>query len=395
MNNDGIARSATLGSVANAARVMKAFTPTEREWGVTDLARRLGIAKSTAHRLLATLTDEGLLEQDPATGRYRLGLVVFDLAAAAQSVDLHEAVLSPMTELRNRTGETVQVAVLDGREVVYVERLDSPNTLRLFLEVGRRNSAHRTGCGKALLAFLTPDQLDRTLRNWKLTAEDASTRSPTSTRCARTSPKHAGAGLRRQSPGVRGRCDLGRGADPRRHGSVGGSDQRRRPRRPARAARAATRTGDRRVGGTDLATARLPGLDRRRLTCAFRSGRSPTCPTIDASRSATGGWSWCVWATSCAPSRTAASTRTRCSTGGIVRNGVLSCPLHFWRYRIDDGSLIGSKRSLPRFPIDVVDGEAFVLLPDPPSPGTLRERLLDRARTYDRDATWQAEQHDG
>ena len=68
---------------------LKAFTPTEREWGVTDLARRLGIAKSTAHRLLATLTDEGLLEQDPATGRYRLGLVVFDLAAAAQSVDLH------------------------------------------------------------------------------------------------------------------------------------------------------------------------------------------------------------------------------------------------------------------------------------------------------------------
>ena len=142
VNNDGISRSATLGSVANAARVLKAFTPNEREWGVTDLARRLGIAKSTAHRLLATLTDEGLLEQDPTTGRYRLGLIVFDLAAAAQSVDLHEAVLSPMTDLRNRTGETVQVAVLDGREVVYVERLDSPNTLRLFLEVGRRNSAH-------------------------------------------------------------------------------------------------------------------------------------------------------------------------------------------------------------------------------------------------------------
>lgn len=171
VNNDGISRSATLGSVANAARVLKSFTPNEREWGVTDLARRLGIAKSTAHRLLATLTDEGLLEQDPTTGRYRLGLLVFDMAAAAQSVDLHEAVLPPMTDLRNRTGETVQVAVLDGREVVYVERLDSPNTLRLFLEVGRRNSAHSTGCGKALLAFLPVDQLERTLRNWKLGAK--------------------------------------------------------------------------------------------------------------------------------------------------------------------------------------------------------------------------------
>ncbi len=175
MNNDGISRSATLGSVSNAARVLKAFTPAEREWGVTDLARRMSIAKSTAHRLLATLTDEGLLEQDPLTGRYRLGLVVFDMAAAAQSIDLHEAVLTPMTELRNRTGETVQVAVLDGREVVYVERLDSPNTLRLFIEVGRRNAAHSTGCGKALLAFLPPDQLERTLRGWKLEAKTAHT----------------------------------------------------------------------------------------------------------------------------------------------------------------------------------------------------------------------------
>jgi DNA-binding IclR family transcriptional regulator len=171
VNKDGVARSATLGSVANAARVLKAFTYNEREWGVTDLARRLGVAKSTAHRLLATLTDEGLLEQDVDTGRYRLGLAVFDMAAAAQSLDLHEAVLSPMTELRNRSGETVQVAVLDGREVVYVERLDSPNTLRLFLEVGRRNSAHSTGCGKALLAFCPHDQLERTLKGWQLTAK--------------------------------------------------------------------------------------------------------------------------------------------------------------------------------------------------------------------------------
>jgi IclR family acetate operon transcriptional repressor len=59
------------------------------------------------------------------------------------------------------------VAVLDGREVVYVERLDSPNTLRLFMEVGRRNAAHSTGCGKALLAFSPTDQIERVLAGWK------------------------------------------------------------------------------------------------------------------------------------------------------------------------------------------------------------------------------------
>lgn len=168
MKKDAVSRSATLGSVANAARVLKSFTANDREWGVSDLARHLDIAKSTAHRLLATLTDEGLLEQDIESGRYRLGLAIFDLAAAVQSFDLHEAVLTPMTDLRNRTGETVQVAVLDGREVVYVERMDSQHTLRMFLEVGRRNWAHCTGCGKALLAFLPPDQLDEALKGWKL-----------------------------------------------------------------------------------------------------------------------------------------------------------------------------------------------------------------------------------
>jgi IclR family transcriptional regulator, KDG regulon repressor len=133
------------------------------------MARHLNIGKSTAHRLLATMTEERILEQDPETGRYRLGLAVFDLAGAvATRYDLHEAVLTPMTELRQRSGETVQVAVLDGREVVYIERLDSPTTSRMFLGVGRRNHAHCTATGKALLAFLPEKQLEKTLKNWDL-----------------------------------------------------------------------------------------------------------------------------------------------------------------------------------------------------------------------------------
>jgi apoptosis-inducing factor 3 len=81
--------------------------------------------------------------------------------------------------------------------------------------------------------------------------------------------------------------------------------------------------------------------------------------------------------------------------GGVVRNGVLSCPLHFWRYRVADGSLIGSKRSLPRFPIDVVNGEAFVLVPDDEPELPLRQRLLERARDYDRDEAWRNERENG
>jgi nitrite reductase/ring-hydroxylating ferredoxin subunit len=77
--------------------------------------------------------------------------------------------------------------------------------------------------------------------------------------------------------------------------------------------------------------------------------------------------------------------------GGIVRDGVLSCPLHFWRYRADSGQLIGTRRALERFAVEVVDGQAFVDLPDPPPPMPLREQLLQRARGYDRDAAWRAD----
>lgn len=158
-----------LGSVKNAARTLKAFSAQHPTWGVAELAEHLSLSTSTTHRLLSTLADEGVLEQDPETSRYRLGLSVFDLAAAMpKQRTLHEAVLVSMTELRSRTGETVQVAVLDGRDVVYVERLDSPSTVEVFTQVGRRNSAHRTSTGKALLAHIPSNHRDRLLKGWVL-----------------------------------------------------------------------------------------------------------------------------------------------------------------------------------------------------------------------------------
>jgi IclR family acetate operon transcriptional repressor len=161
-----------LSSVRNAARLMKQFSTRDRELGVSELARRLGLGKSTVHRLLVTLTSEHLLEQDSLTGKYRLGLAMHDLGAAVTThLDLHEAVIPPLEQLRSVTQETCQVAVLDGNEVVYVERLDSPQTLRLFLEVGRRNAAHSTSTGKCLLAFLSEPELDAVLDGWELEAK--------------------------------------------------------------------------------------------------------------------------------------------------------------------------------------------------------------------------------
>jgi len=159
----------TLSSVRNAARLLKEFSHGSREIGVTELSRRLGIGKSTAHRLLSTLAEERLLEQDPDTGAYRLGLAMYELGASvSMHTDLHNACIPVIDQLAAATRETVQIAVLDGREVVYVERRDSPQTLRLFGRVGHRNDAHCTSNGKLLLAFLPPARLDALLDGWIL-----------------------------------------------------------------------------------------------------------------------------------------------------------------------------------------------------------------------------------
>jgi nitrite reductase/ring-hydroxylating ferredoxin subunit len=69
--------------------------------------------------------------------------------------------------------------------------------------------------------------------------------------------------------------------------------------------------------------------------------------------------------------------------GGTVRNGVLICPAHFWRYRLPVGRHIGTGAQLPTYPVEIVDGEAWVDVPDPEPPKSMRERLLEHARTWE------------
>lgn len=152
-----------LSSVRAAARLLSSFSATERELGVSELARRLGLSKSTVHRLLTTLAAEHLIELNPRTGRYRLGIKMYELGTVVSShVELHEAVAMYIDDLRAQTGETVHVGVLDGGEVVYIERRESLRTLRHMMDfVGHRNHAHCTACGKVLLAALPESELDR------------------------------------------------------------------------------------------------------------------------------------------------------------------------------------------------------------------------------------------
>lgn len=150
-------------SVTTALRLLKAFGPAERSLGVSDLARRLGIAKSTAHRLLNLLAAEGFARRTP-DGRYGLGFALWDLGSrVVAGLDLRQIAHPTLERLRNQTQETVHLAIFDAGEVVYIDRMESAATLQLFRRVGYRMPAHATSSGKAILAFSPPQVVEEVL----------------------------------------------------------------------------------------------------------------------------------------------------------------------------------------------------------------------------------------
>jgi IclR family transcriptional regulator, KDG regulon repressor len=159
------ARSRTrLSSVANSLRLIKAFSDDHYEIGISDLAKQLGLAKSTVHRLALTLFEQGMLEQNVGDGKYRLGLALFELGTLVRRKIDFPAVARPFLKmLMEKTGETMHLAVLDHDSVLYIYTHESRQAIRMSSGVGTRAPVHCTAVGKALLAFQPEDAIERIL----------------------------------------------------------------------------------------------------------------------------------------------------------------------------------------------------------------------------------------
>lgn len=143
--------------------LLAAFDAEHPGLALTELARRSGLPLSTAHRLVGELAGWGALERGD-DGRYRIGLRLWEIGALApRSVGLREAALPFLTDLQEVTGENVQLAVLDGTEVVYVERLSGRRAVNVITRVGGRLPLHATGVGLVLLAHAPPELQERVL----------------------------------------------------------------------------------------------------------------------------------------------------------------------------------------------------------------------------------------
>jgi IclR family acetate operon transcriptional repressor len=149
-------------AVARAFALLEQLAGQE-EAGLADLARRVDLHPSTAHRLLASLIDCGYASQSRITGRYRLSRKVMQLATGSRALDAHlRTVARPHLEaIRTEVGETTNLVALEGMSAVYLEQAESRRAVRLFAEPGRRVPAHASGAGKAMLAFLDAAVLER------------------------------------------------------------------------------------------------------------------------------------------------------------------------------------------------------------------------------------------
>jgi IclR family acetate operon transcriptional repressor len=144
-------------------QILDLFTPDAPIWGVSEIARRMGLPKSNVSRLIADLRAEGFVVRDDDR-RYRLGMHMYGVGLASiRGSDVYPSCLPALIELRRQTRTSAHLAVLDGIDVIHLERLRSD---RMFEFIGGRtlrSPVHATCTGKLLLAFASEATLDRAI----------------------------------------------------------------------------------------------------------------------------------------------------------------------------------------------------------------------------------------
>lgn len=155
-------------SIDRALSIVEEIARAGQDLGVTELARRLSLNKSTVHRLLSTLESRGYVEQNHETGRYGLGLKILELgSSAANRLALRDIARPVLEQLSRDLGEAVNLVVLSGGEAVYIDKVETETMIRMHFQLGKRSPLHCTAAGKVLLAH-QGQPVERVLREAEL-----------------------------------------------------------------------------------------------------------------------------------------------------------------------------------------------------------------------------------
>jgi DNA-binding IclR family transcriptional regulator len=160
-----------LQTLNRAISILDCFTPENTELGVREIARMVGLSSSATGRLLAAMKDRGILSQNPDTRAYSMGARVLSWAGVFNgTLVVRNLALPAIQELHQSTRESISLYILDGNERLCIERLESPQTVRIITRVGRRLPLYAGSAGKVMLAFLSPERQEEYFRTVSLTA---------------------------------------------------------------------------------------------------------------------------------------------------------------------------------------------------------------------------------
>lgn len=159
----------TVQSVDRAFEILEALAVEKNGLGVTEIGNRVGLHKSTVHRLLTSMEYKGYIEQDTDTGMYRLGLKFVELCSLyLNSVELKTEAQPYLRNLSAQTTQPVHLATLVDGEAVYIDKVESYNNIRMYSAIGKRVPVHCTAVGKVLLSRKEPTEIKRILESKEL-----------------------------------------------------------------------------------------------------------------------------------------------------------------------------------------------------------------------------------
>jgi IclR family transcriptional regulator, KDG regulon repressor len=160
----------TVQSVDRALRILEIISTRKEGYGITEISKEMLLNKTSVYRMVSTLVQHGFVEQDAETEKYKMGYKVLELSSILlEFLDLRTEAKAYLKELEQFTNEVIHLVVYDRGEVVYIEKLEGSETLRMHSKVGTRAPMHCTSVGKAILAYLPPSEVSQLLDQYDFT----------------------------------------------------------------------------------------------------------------------------------------------------------------------------------------------------------------------------------
>jgi len=163
-------------SVERALAILEVLADHSEGLGVTEISEKVGLHKSTVYRLLATLIARDYVSQDPETNKYKTTFKLYELGnKRIEKLDLLSASKPYTKKLMESVNEIVHLVVRDGNQIVYIDKVEANNTIRMASSIGKRSPMYCTSVGKAMLAFLPVHEVEEIWKNSRIEKRAANT----------------------------------------------------------------------------------------------------------------------------------------------------------------------------------------------------------------------------